>query len=116
MPATTWNRQVSLGSDGTLQVSTPEGGNPPGHDDPPDSITVDSNSLPATVQYTGIGGVRLHKIRWDGDHHGVTSQKQGETLIVEETSDRMPGSTISYFVIDHERRSTGDPQIHNQVS
>jgi len=102
MPATTWNRQVSLGSDGTLQVSIPDGGNPPGHDDPPSSITVDANSLPATIRYTGIGGVRLHKIRWDGDHTGVTGKKKGGTLIVEEGVDCMPGSTISYVVIDRE--------------
>jgi hypothetical protein len=116
MPATTWNRQVSLDSDGKLQVSTPAGGNPPGHDDPPDSITLDSDSLPATIRYTAIGGVMLQGVNWDGDHQGVTANMQGATLIVQETDARVPGSNISYFVIDNANHTTDDPQIHNQLT
>lgn len=109
---TQWRRTVSLGTDGqTLVVSTPNGGNPSGRGDPPDSITLSPGDLPATITYTGQGGVRVQDVVWDGDHTGVTAPPaNGNVLVV---TDVGGVADCSYYVRDTEQRQTGDPQIHN---
>lgn len=112
---TQWRRTVSLGPDGqTLVVGTPNGGNPSGRTDPPDSITLRPADLPATITYTGQGGVRVQDVAWDGDHTGVTAPPaNGNVLTV---TDSGGVTDCSYYVRDTEGRQTGDPQIHNVSS
>lgn len=104
-----WSRQVSL-ENGTLVVSTPSGGNPNGKNDPPDSISLHPADLPATIRYTGVGGVQLSGVNWDGDHTGVTVDTSGNVVTV---TDSGGTANVSYFVIDGSNHTTGDPQIHN---
>jgi hypothetical protein len=107
--STNWNRQVSL-VNGTLVVTTPPNGNPPGRTDPPDEISLHPADLPATIRYTGQGGVQLQGVDWDGTHDGVTAAATGNVVTVTDT-----GGTpnVSYYVIDNANHTTDDPQIHN---
>lgn len=108
--SSTWNRQVSLDAGGALIVSTPSNGNPSGRTDPPDSISLHPSDLPATIIYTGTGGVQLSGVNWDGDHAGVTASSAGNTVTVTDSGGQ---ANVSYYVTDNTGHTTGDPQVHN---
>jgi hypothetical protein len=114
----TWNRRVTVTSDNAyLQVDNlTTNPNPPGANDPPDSITTDGAERPATINYLP-NGPQLSSIEMkDGSAlpSWLTYANVGATLQV--TDNGGPGTSASYYLVGTWANNTirsRDPQIHN---
>jgi hypothetical protein len=114
----TWNRRVTVTADGKyLQVDNDTTDpNPPGNDDPPDSITTDSAERPATINYRANGPV-LTGIKIKG--HRQTPkwlEVSNGGLSLQIVDNGSQGTSVGYYLKgtwNGKKIKSRDPQIHN---
>jgi hypothetical protein len=113
-----WNRRVTVTSDGKyLQIDNETTNpNPPGNNDPPDSITTDSAERPATITYRANGpvltGIKIKGHKKQPDWLSVSNG--GSILEVVDTG--TTGTSVSYYLKGTwlgKKIKSRDPQIHN---
>jgi hypothetical protein len=118
----TWNRRVTVTGDNQyLQVDnlTPDP-NPPGANDPPDSITTDAAERPATINYLANGPQLTGIEMKDGSTipSWVAVSTKGRNLCVVDSGGS--GTSASYYLVGNWGNAPSnpirsqDPQIHNE--
>lgn len=106
-----WNRRVTVSDDGQyLEIDTlTPAPNPPGNQDPAETITTRTADRPATINYLPAGP-RLTRIEMkDGSDipSWLTVSNVGATLRIVDNGE--PGTDASYYLVGARRDAPDDP-------